>query len=68
MEDSEGTVKQIGAFSEEINNLTVRHLLTGQTAGIYVNNKSKVCTHLGQNMKIDDGSHEKMQHPWNRGG
>lgn len=25
MDDSEGTVKQIGAFSEEINNLTVRH-------------------------------------------
>lgn len=24
MEDSEGTVRQIGAFSEEINNLTVR--------------------------------------------
>jgi len=25
MEDSEGTVRQIGAFSEEINNLTVTH-------------------------------------------
>lgn len=24
MEDSEGAVRQIGAFSEEINNLTVR--------------------------------------------
>lgn len=34
MEDSEGTVRQIGEFSEEINNLTVRPAMIKRGAGL----------------------------------